>query len=159
MIKQVTKHDPKINICFVPKGTCPTNPGTHFLGKKKSLRQNCWGYGPFNKDMKMDGIVLFHWWLRSPNEPKYPFQVLLKRTIPPTALPQAFFVLQKMGPWICWTCTLWQKHTFCVKTSKNLQKYTKHVLLSKGTCPTNPGAYFLGKPKAPAARLLGVWSF
>ncbi len=42
---------------FLSKGTCPQIPGTHFLGKKKRLRQDCWGYGPCKNDLKIDGIV------------------------------------------------------------------------------------------------------
>ncbi len=39
-----TNNDPKIHRkCVFSKGTCPTNPGTHFLGKKKRLRQDAWG--------------------------------------------------------------------------------------------------------------------
>ena len=38
-------------------GTCPKNPGTYFLGRKKRLRQNCWEYSPFYKGLKMAEIV------------------------------------------------------------------------------------------------------
>ncbi len=44
---------------FFSKGACPKNPGTNFLGKKKRLRQCCWEYCPFKKDLKIDETVLF----------------------------------------------------------------------------------------------------
>ena len=40
------------------------------------------------------------------------FPVLLKSTIFPSILPQAFFSPQKMRPEICWTCTN-PKKSFC----------------------------------------------
>ena len=54
MTKHVTKNEPKIHkqllfrIC-----TCPTNPGTYFLGRKKRLRQDAWEYGTFKKDREI----------------------------------------------------------------------------------------------------------
>ncbi len=35
------------NMCVFSKGTCPNNPGTHFLGEKKTPAAMLLGYGPF----------------------------------------------------------------------------------------------------------------
>ena len=42
--------------CFA-KGTCPTNPGAHLLGKIERLRQDAWGYSPCANCVNVSEVV------------------------------------------------------------------------------------------------------